>query len=91
MTLAWDGAYTERAVKIYLDKVAETRLELDNITGNLNTLDIEFETIDFATVDDFPRSLEAATNLVSVNETEFEIIDLGGIKVKRRFIQYYQR
>ena len=80
--VAWEGAYTERAVKIYLDKVAETRLELDNIAGNLNTIDIEFETIDFATVDDFPRSLEAATNLVSVNETEFEIIDLGGIKLR---------
>ena len=80
--VAWDGAYTESSVKTYLDTVAETRLELENITGNLSTLDVEFETIDFMAIDEFPRSLEAAATLVSANDDEFEIVDLGGIKLR---------
>ena len=33
-------------------------------------------------IDEFPRSLEAAATLVSANDDEFEIVDLGGIKLR---------
>ena len=78
----WEANYSEENVKAYLEQVASTRLVLENINGDLNTLDVEFSDLEFSIIDEYPRSLEAAAILVADRDTSFNLIDLGGIKLR---------
>ena len=83
----WEANYSEENVKAYLEQVASTRLVLENINGDLNTLDVEFSDLDFAIINEYPRSLEAAAILVADRDTSFDLIDLGGIKLREGLVK----
>ncbi len=82
-SLIWQGVYSADTVKNYLTKVGQTRDELDKINTDLIALDLEFESIDFTTFEEFPRSLKAAQSMVAKEDVSFEVVDLGLFELRK--------